>query len=45
MLDKYPSVSVIDSAGNLILTDVVYTNNMSVTINFSSSFGGKAYLN
>lgn len=45
LLNKYPSVSVIDSSGNLVITDVVYINTMSLSVNFSSAFGGKAYLN
>jgi hypothetical protein len=44
-LDKYPSVSVVDSAGNTVVGDVKYESINKLTISFSSSFGGRAFLN
>lgn len=44
-LDKYPSVTTVDSTNDLIVGDVVYNSSNSLTINFSSSISGKAYLN
>ena len=44
-LGKFPSVSVVDSAENLVLGDITYTNNNSLTISFSATFSGKAYIN
>ena len=44
-LGKYPSVSVVDSAGDVVVGEINYVNNNSLTINFSSAFSGKAYLN
>jgi hypothetical protein len=44
-LKRYPSVSVADSSGNLVLGDVVYISENRLTISFSAAFSGKAYLN
>ena len=44
-LGKFPSVSVVDSAENLVLGDITYINNNSLTISFSATFSGKAYIN
>lgn len=44
-LGKFPSVSIVDSAENLVLGDVTYINNNSLTISFSATFSGKAYIN
>lgn len=44
-LNKYPSVTVVDSAGTNIVGAVSYTSNNELTITFSSAFKGKAYLN
>ena len=44
-LDKYPSVSVVDSAGNKVIGDVEYTSRNSVVVSFCATFSGKAYLN
>ena len=44
-LGKYPSVTVVDSAGDVVVGEVNYVNNNSVTITFSSAFSGKAFLN
>ena len=44
-LGKFPSVSVVDDFGNLVLADVNYVSNNEVVVTFPSSFSGKAYLN
>lgn len=44
-LGRYPSVTLIDSAGDPVFGDVRYTNNNEVTVTFASPFTGKAYLN
>jgi hypothetical protein len=44
-LKKRPSVSVVDSADNIVIGDVTYNSDSQVTINFNFAFSGKAYLN
>jgi ribosomal protein L35AE/L33A len=44
-LNKFPSVSVVDSANNEVEGDVHFIDVNNLTITFSSSFAGKAYLN
>lgn len=44
-LNKYPSVSVVDSAGTIWYPAVTYNSLTSITLNFSAAFSGKAYLN
>ena len=44
-LDKYPSVSVVDSAGNVVIGEVIYNNANQLTIKFTAAFSGRAYLN
>lgn len=44
-LDKYPSVSIVDSGNNWVVGDVEYINENQLTITFNSAFSGKAYLN
>jgi hypothetical protein len=44
-LGKNPSVSVVDSAGSLVVGEVSYIDNNNLTITFISAFSGKAYLN
>ncbi len=44
-LGKYPAVSIIDTAGTLVIGDVQYTSLNTIKIIFSSPFSGKAYLN
>lgn len=43
-LGYYPSVSVVDSGDNLVVGDVNYLSVNTVSVSFSASFGGKAYL-
>lgn len=44
-LNKFPSVSVVDSGGNLVMGDVTYINTSQLKISFNYEFSGKAYLN
>jgi len=44
-MEKFPSVTIVDSADNYVVGEITYTNNNSLTVNFSASFSGKAYLN
>ena len=37
-------VSVVDSAGTKVYGDVTHTNTNQIVINFTSAFGGKAYV-
>jgi hypothetical protein len=43
-LATFPSVVVVDTAGNLIEGDVFYTSASVVTLTFSAPFAGQAYL-
>jgi len=44
-LNKFPSVSVVDSANEIVYGEVIYTNTNSLTVTFTAAFSGKAYLN
>jgi len=49
-LHRFPSVTVVDSAGSIVVGTVVYNSNKQLTITFFSggsalAFQGKAYLN
>lgn len=44
-LDRFPSVSIVDSAGSLVIGEIFYIDTNHVRISFSSTFSGKAYLN
>lgn len=44
-LEKYPSVTVVDSAGNEVVGDCEYIDDNNVVVTFSNAFSGKAYLN
>jgi len=44
-LGKFPSVSVVDSAGSLVFGETVHINSAQLTVSFSAGFAGKAYLN
>jgi hypothetical protein len=44
-LSKKPSVSVVDTSGNVIEGSIKYTNLNSLIIKFNASFSGEAYLN
>lgn len=44
-LNKYPAVTVVDTANTEVIGEVQYTNTNTLTVTFSSAFSGKAYLN
>ena len=44
-LNTYPSVTVVDSSGNVVIGAVTYINANQIAITFTSAFSGKAYLN
>ena len=49
-LHRFPSVTVVDSGGSIVMGNVVYNSNKQLTITFFSggtalAFQGKAYLN
>lgn len=44
-LNKYPSVTVMDSGGSIIVGDVVYDSVNQITVSFSAEFAGTATLN
>lgn len=44
-LNKYPSVSIVDSANDEVIGEVNYTSTTQVVVSFSAAFSGKAFLN
>lgn len=44
-LNKYPSVTVIDSAGDQVFANLNYVDENELVLNFGAEFTGKAYLN
>ena len=44
-LGKYPSVSVVDSGGNIVCGNVEYVDDDTCVVNFNAAFKGTAYLN
>ena len=44
-LNKYPSVTVVDSAGNEVIAEVNYTSMNTCVVTMTAAFKGKAYLN
>ena len=44
-LNKYPSVTIIDSANQEVIGELEYINQNTLTVMFSAAFSGKAYLN
>lgn len=44
-LNKHPSVTVIDSGGSYMITDITYTNTNTLVLTFLAAVGGIAYLN
>ena len=44
-LEKFPSVTVVDSGEEVVYGNVEYISNNEVKITFTASFSGKAYLN
>lgn len=44
-LARYPSVTVVDSAGTTVIGNIEYLSANQVAIHFSAAFGGSAFLN
>jgi hypothetical protein len=44
-LGKYPSVSVVDSGGSVVIPNVVYVDANNVTVTFGAATSGKVYCN
>ena len=44
-LNKFPSITVIDTGNTVVTGEYNYTSNKTVTLTFSAAFAGKAYLN
>lgn len=44
-MGKFPSVTVVDSGGSMVVGQVEYLDSNSLTVTFTAPFGGKAYLN
>jgi hypothetical protein len=44
-LQKFPSITVIDTADTVVIGQYTYINNNNVALTFSAGFAGKAYLN
>ena len=44
-LGKFCSVTVVDTSKQIVIGDITYVNNNSLTITFSAPFSGEAFLN
>lgn len=44
-LGRRPSVTVVDSAGTVVIGEVTYTSDNDLVVTFSAGFSGQAYLN
>ena len=44
-MDRFPSATVVDSGGTVVIGEVSYLSANQITITFSAAFAGKAYLN
>ena len=44
-LNRYPSTTVVESAGTTVHGDVEYLSTNQIAIHFTAAFGGSAYLN
>lgn len=44
-LDKFPAVTVVDSAGEQVEGNVLYTSQQQVVVSFTGTFSGEAFLN
>jgi|GEM_PF-5873633 len=44
-LDKFPSITIVDSGGDVVEGDISYIDNNTAMAEFSVPFGGKAYCN
>jgi hypothetical protein len=44
-LNKYCSVTIVDSADNVVYGEVLYNSLSQITLTFAGAFSGKAFLN
>lgn len=44
-LNKYPSVTIVDSGNSVIIGDIDFIDQNNIIISFSAAFSGKAYIN
>lgn len=44
-LARYPSITIVDSAGTVVVGGVAYVSVNQVVVTFSAAFSGKAFLN
>ena len=44
-LGRRPSVTVVDSAGTVVIADPAYISDNQITVTFGAPFSGAAYLN
>ena len=44
-LNKYPSVTIVDSGDNVLYTEIEYINKNTLEVRFEASTSGKAYMN
>lgn len=44
-LGKFPSVTIVDSAGRVVYGDVEYIDQNNLKVSFTATFSGRAYLN
>lgn len=44
-LGKYPAITVVDSAGSVVIGDYQYVDLNTVVLEFSAAFSGRAYFN
>lgn len=44
-LNRYPSCTVVDSAGTAVVGEVEYVNRQTIHVHFTAKFSGMAYLN
>jgi len=44
-LSRFPSVTIVDSGGNVVNGDIQYISENQIKISFSAAFAGKAYIN
>lgn len=44
-LNKYPSITIVDSANNTVVGEVTYISLNEINIKFTGAFSGKAFLN
>lgn len=44
-LNRFPSVTIVDSADNVVTGDVTYIDQNTIEVKFNGAFSGKAFLN